>query len=356
MGEKPQRSGSYRKSPPKGSCWFLLHRGPCGGPGTTRKTGKARGKGKPSKGKSWDKGKSSKRSEEAIARRLARGLARRLQRDADEQEELLTSGRERADRERGTASDFRLSEQLSYAESLALQGGHRQNLEAVPEVAEFVGREDRLLQKLEPADRNSVNYNKAQQARRRVFAGIPFAEEYLLFHTGRQARQSWVRDEAARKVAQGPAGTLRTPSSSSTAVTRRPGSDEEENETTSTRPATTELPSVYARTEPARTYPATTEYSSEAEDSETCVATTVYYSEAAETHPATTRYSSTEAESEHESSDFRSSAGSSLWNRDREAAGSWEYRPYYQNYRWQDTWSSWRQNHQNRWCWGRDPY
>ena len=90
-----------------------------------------------------------------------------------------------------------------------------------------------------------------------MFAGTPFAEEYLLSHTGRQARQSWVRDEAARRVAQGPAGT---PSSSSTAVTRRPGSDEEENETTSTRPATTEVPSLDARTEPARTYPATTEY------------------------------------------------------------------------------------------------
>ena len=277
---------------------------------------------------------------------MARGLARRLQRDADEQEELLASGREGADRERGTASDFRFSEQLSYAESLALQGGHRRNLEAIPEVAEFVGREDRLLQGLEPADRNSVNYNRAQEARRQVFAGTPFAEEYLLSHTGRPACQSWVRDEAARRVAQGPAGT---PSSSSTAVTRRPGSDEEENETTSTRPATTEVPSLDARTEPTRTYPATTEYSSEAEDSETYVATTVYYSEAAETHPA-------EAESEHESSDFRSSAGSSLWDRDREAAGSWEYRPYYQNYRWQDTWSSWHQNHQNRWCWGRDPY
>ena len=75
----------------------------------------------------------------------------------DEQEELLASGREGADRERGTASDFRFSEQLSYAESLALQGGHRRNLEAIPEVAEFVGREDRLLQGLEPADRNSVN-------------------------------------------------------------------------------------------------------------------------------------------------------------------------------------------------------
>ena len=43
------------------------------------------------------------------------------------------------------------------------QGGHRRNLEAIPEVAEFVGREDRLLQGLEPADRNSVNYNRARK-------------------------------------------------------------------------------------------------------------------------------------------------------------------------------------------------
>ena len=107
---------------------------------------------------------------------------------------------------------------LSYLEGLALQGGSQQNLAAIPEAREFVGGERSLWTRLEPRNKASVNYRRAQQARDAVFKGTPFAQRFLEDRPGKQARASFARDEAVRRAAAGP--TLSS-SSSTSAVTHR---------------------------------------------------------------------------------------------------------------------------------------
>ena len=285
-----------------------------------RKTGKGKGKG-------------SQRSEEAIARRLARGLARRLQREADNEERALEEGRDEESREVRTAPDF----DFNYLEALALQGGSRQNLAAVPETREFVDDERSLWTGLGPRDRNSVNYKRAQKACEAVFRGTPFAQRFLEDRPGKQARASFARDRAVERVASGASSSSAGPSS----VTHRPGSDNRtvEGAATTSHPATT----VFESSEEETVYPAPAEGAQqEGQESDD------------ETHFSVTEDSVSETRTEYsgrtESTSWQTST--TIWNRDNrsgERNQSWEqYKPYYNNYRYQQ-WGSDR-------YWGRHPY
>ncbi|CAE7247147.1 unnamed protein product [Symbiodinium natans] len=173
---------------------------------------------------------------------------------------------------------------LSYLEGLALQGGSQQNLAAIPEAREFVGGERSLWTRLEPRNKASVNYRRAQQARDAVFKGTPFAQRFLEDRPGKQARASFARDEEAPTLSHAP---------------------------------TTEFESV------APTHPATSVYYSSDEEVEVQV----------EEEPESSDTSRATATSAGSSSWYNSRAGSDIWRRDETRRNEqWErYQPYHSN-------------------------
>ena len=231
-----------------------------------------------------------------------------------------------------------------------MQGGSQENLAAIPETREFVSDERSLWTGLEPRDKASVNYLRAQKAREAVFKGTPFARRFLEDRPGKQARASFARDEAVRRVAAGPTSS----SSSSSAVTHRQGSERQsvEEAPTLSHAPTTEFESV------APTHPATSVYYSSDEEVEVQVEEEP---ESSVTHLSVTEDTSrATATSAGSSSWYNSRAGSDIWRRDETRRNEqWErYQPYHANYRWQrgdwDNWwetETWKERR-----WGRDPH
>ncbi|CAE7732569.1 unnamed protein product [Symbiodinium sp. CCMP2592] len=153
-----------------------------------------------SQGSVREQGPADPQRREKVEERAVERLARRLQREADHEEQAQNEGQEEVEvREARAAPTF----DFSYLEGLALQSGSRNNLAAVPETREFVDDERSLWTGLEPRDRNSVNYKRAQKAREAVFRGTPFAQRFLEDRPGKQARVSFARDRAVERVASG---------------------------------------------------------------------------------------------------------------------------------------------------------